>query len=76
MVPPSVPILSVMPIGVGLFLSSNSITNFLFPFVGTALAMIIYYPFVKVYDKQKLDEEGLANKEDSLSNSEVAVSGE
>lgn len=76
LVPPSVPILSVMPIGVGLFLSSNSITNFLFPFVGTALAMIIYYPFVKVYDKQKLDEEGLANKEDSLSNSEVAVSGE
>ena len=44
LVPPSVPILSVMPIGVGLFLSSNSITNFLFPFVGTALAMIIYYP--------------------------------
>ena len=76
LVPPSIPILSVMPIGVGLFLSSNSITNFLFPFVGTALAMLIYYPFVKVYDKQKLDEEVLANKEDSLSNSEVAVSGE
>lgn len=76
LVPPSIPILSVMPIGVGPFLSSNSITNFLFPFVGTALAMIIYYPFVKVYDKQKLDEEGMANKEDSLSNSEVAVSGE
>lgn len=76
LVPPSIPILSVMPIGVGLFLSSNSITNFLFPFVGTALAMLIYYPFVKVYDKQKLDEEILASKEDSLSNSEVAVSGE
>lgn len=76
LVPPSIPILSVMPIGVGLFLSSNSITNFLFPFVGTALAMLIYYPFVKVYDKQKLDEEILASKEDSLSNSEVAASGE
>lgn len=63
LVPPSVPILSVMPLGVGTFLSSNSITNFLFPFVGTALAMVIYYPFVKVYDKQKLEEESVEYEE-------------
>lgn len=57
LVPPSIPILSVMPIGLANFLHSNSISNLLFPFVGTILAMVIYYPFVKVFEKQKLEEE-------------------
>lgn len=54
---PFAPILSNMPLGLGQLLSTNGITNFLFPYLGTIIAIFIYWPFVKVYDAQKLAEE-------------------
>ena len=55
--PLSVPILATLPLGVGPLLASNSIVNFFFPYICVALGMLVYFPFVKVYEKQKLAEE-------------------
>lgn len=61
MAPTYIPILSALPIGVTEFLSSGSFANFLFPVVALPIAILIYYPFFKVYEKQLIEKEASEN---------------
>jgi cellobiose PTS system EIIC component len=58
--PPYVLIVSMMPIGVGEFLRTMAWQNVLIPVVGIVTGLILYYPFVKIYDKQLVEKEAAA----------------
>lgn len=49
--------LSVMPMGVGEFIGSMSWKNALFTYLMIPVSMLIYYPFFRIYDREKLEEE-------------------
>lgn len=49
--------MSLLPMGVGEFIGSLSWTNALFPYLMIPVSMLVYLPFFKVYDNQKLKEE-------------------
>lgn len=49
--------MSLMPMGIGEFIGTLSWTNALFPYLMVPLSMLIYFPFFKAYDSQKLKEE-------------------
>jgi len=53
-------IMSLMPMGVGEFLGTLSITNALLPFLLIPVAVLVYYPFFKVYEKQLVAKEAEA----------------
>ena len=49
--------LSIAPLGVGEFIGTLCWRNSLFTFLMIPVSMLVYFPFFKVYDKQKLLEE-------------------
>lgn len=49
--------MSLLPMGVCEFIGTLSWTNALFPYLMIPVSMLIYLPFFKVYDNQKLKEE-------------------
>lgn len=53
-------IMSLMPLGVLEFLSSMAWQNILIPVVGIVVGLLIYWPFMKVYDRQLLAKEQAA----------------
>lgn len=55
--PENVLILTMMPMGVGEFISSQSITNFIFPFLLIFVQMIIWYPFFKIQEQKYVAQE-------------------
>jgi PTS system cellobiose-specific IIC component len=64
--PGYVTILSLMPLGVGEFLTSMAWQNIFIPVVGIIVGLIVYYPFFRAYDNQ------LAAKEAAAKASETA----
>lgn len=54
---PYIMAMSLLPMGVGEFIGSLSWTNALFPYLMIPLSMLVYFPFFKAYDNQKLKEE-------------------
>lgn len=55
--PPSVMLMTALPIGMMEFLSSLSWTNVLIPIIALIVGLIVYAPFVAAYDKQCLEAE-------------------
>jgi PTS system cellobiose-specific IIC component len=55
--PPFILIMSLMPIGVGEFLSTLNFTNALLPFLLIPVSILTYYPFFKAYEKQLVTRE-------------------
>ena len=55
-------IMSLMPIGVGSFLGSMDVKNFIFAWLMVPLSALIYYPFFKAYDNQLVHQEAEAKK--------------
>jgi PTS system cellobiose-specific IIC component len=55
--PPFVLMMSLMPIGVGEFLTTLSWTNVIFPFLMIPVLMLIWYPFFKIYERQLIEKE-------------------
>ena len=53
-------IMSLMPMGVGEFLGTLSLTNALVPFLLIPVSMAVYYPFYKIYEKQLVAKEAEA----------------
>ena len=49
--------MSLLPMGVGEFLGTLSWTNAIWPYLMVPVSMLIYLPFFKVYDRQKVQEE-------------------
>jgi PTS system cellobiose-specific IIC component len=62
-VPPHIFMFSVMPIGFMEFFSSLAWQNIFIPVIGLVVGLIVYYPFLKVYEKQLLENEAKANVE-------------
>ncbi len=54
---PSILILSVLPIGLGEFMSTLDWKNALFPFFMIPILWLLYLPFFKVYEKQLIERE-------------------
>lgn len=50
-------VMSLLPIGVGAFLSTGGIRNSIFEICLIPLEMLIYYPFFKAYEKQLIEQE-------------------
>lgn len=61
---PSVMLMTALPIGMAEFLSSLSWHNILIPVIGFVVGLIVYAPFVAMYDKQCLAEEAAAEAEE------------
>ena len=61
--PAYVIILSLMPLFVGEFLGSMAWQNLFIPIVGIVVGLIVYYPFFKLYDKQLVEKEAVAEAE-------------
>lgn len=59
-VPPSVMLLTVLPLGVGEFLASMAWQNVLVPVIAFVVGIVVYAPFVSIYDKQCLANEAEA----------------
>ena len=55
--PAFIMIMSLMPMGVGEFLGTLSLTNAILPFLLIPVSMAVYYPFYKVYEKQLIAKE-------------------
>jgi PTS system cellobiose-specific IIC component len=58
--PGYVTILSLMPLGVGEFLTSMAWQNIFIPVVGIIVGLIVYYPFFRAYDNQLTAKEAAA----------------
>jgi PTS system cellobiose-specific IIC component len=61
--PAYIPIMSVMPLGVGEFLGALAWQNLLIPVVGIVVSGLCFYPFFKVYEKQLAEKEAAARAE-------------
>ena len=57
--------LSLLPIGLSEFFSTLSWTNFIFPYLMIPISMVIYYPFLKIYERQLIAKETAAQAEES-----------
>ena len=62
-VPPYILLSGVYPLGVFEFLSSMAWQNLLIPVIGFVVGMIVYAPFIKMYDKECLEKEQAAEAE-------------
>lgn len=60
--PGYVTIMSVMPIGVGEFLTSMAWQNIFIPVVAFVVGFLLYLPFFKVYEKQLIAKEAAAKE--------------
>ncbi len=63
--PAYVLIMSLMPIGVAEFLTTMSWTNVIFTFLMIPVTMLIWYPFLKIYDRQLAEKEAAATAEEA-----------
>ena len=57
---PQVLILSCLPIGLSQFMTALDWKNALFPFIMIPVCWLVYYPFFKIYEKQCIEKEKLA----------------
>lgn len=64
-VPPSVMLLTALPLFVGDFLASMAWQNLLIPVIAFIVGIIVYMPFVKIYDKQLLASEAAMEAEEA-----------
>lgn len=55
-------IMTVLPIFFASYLPTLSVTNLLIPIIGFVVSYIIYLPFVKMYDKQLVEQEAEAKR--------------
>lgn len=60
---PYILMLTPLPVGLATFLASMAWQNVLIPVVCFVIAFVVYTPFVKMYDKQCLDDEEAANEQ-------------
>lgn len=58
--PAYVTIMSLMPLGVGEFFSSLAWQNIFIPVIGIILGVLIYFPFLKLYEWQLVEKEANA----------------
>lgn len=60
-------ILSLMPIGVGEFMGALAWQNIFIPVIGLVVGLIVFYPFMKVYDKQLCEKEAAIAESEKMS---------
>lgn len=60
LVPGFIMIMALMPMGVGEFFGTLSWKNALFPYLMLPVTLLVYLPFLNVYDKQLLEKEAAA----------------
>lgn len=54
---PWIPVMTVMPIGIGDYLGTLAWQNFIWDYIMIIPCIAIWYPFFKIYDKQLYDKE-------------------
>jgi len=55
--PPYIAMMTVLPVGVMEFLTSLAWQNLLIPVLAIAISWLVYYPFLKIYEKQLVEKE-------------------
>jgi PTS system cellobiose-specific IIC component len=57
---PHILMMSLMPMGVGEFISTLSWTNAIWPYMMLPVSIVIWYPFMKIYERQLVAKEQAA----------------